>query len=51
MESEKHLGSGLSDSILELQMLRLPQYHMEEMVLRTCERYAPAGRSVLHELH
>ena len=31
--------------------LRLPQYHMEEMLLQTCERYAPAGRSVLHELH
>ena len=32
----------------ELQMVRLPQYHMEEMVLQTCERHAPAGRSVLH---
>ena len=27
----------------ELQMVRLPLYHMEEMVLQTCERYAPAG--------
>ena len=25
----------------KLQMVHLPQYHMEEMVLQTCERYAP----------
>ena len=32
-------------------MVRLPQYHMGEMVSQTCKRYAPAGRSVLRELH
>ena len=53
MESAKHLALSFQTACFELQMPRVPQYpfHMEEIVLQTCERYTPAEISVLHELH